>query len=323
MNKSERTIQFFDLVVKGKTKCRDIKGKGTLPPPVSLNTLLKQFLELPGGGHAKKQFGEYEFNLEDIDEYENYWILMLNVLDTSVADQVTHKLGGNSDDRKVIEFRDGRGIETSSHIIIFKKHDVSHKYLMLYEKSTNIPFHKAASYLNYLSRMVAKGNNIYEKPHPNNVNGRTYNTYCDLTFLGHPSKEFKQELSTGKLSGIRITSDADIIKGYDANKFPELISNEIKMKVGRLDVALAGGNWAYLEKAISYADTLNAPFVRVQFSDQQGVSRTATLSTDSKKLYQSDKYIKKTQIKYYGDILRTSYDRINTTITDKMLELVQ
>ncbi|ENC6659407.1 hypothetical protein ABKY47_003922 [Aeromonas hydrophila] len=321
MKRNERTIQFFDLVIVGKTKCRDINH--SLPAPVTFDAFLKQLKTLRTGNNTKKQFGEYEFNLEDIKEYEKHWILMLNVLDVSVADQVTQKIGGNISDREVIEFRDGRGIETSSHMVIYKDHDIAHKHLVLYEKSSNIPFQKASSYLNYLAKMVAHKNDMYKRNHPSNVKGKTYNTYCDLTFYGHPSNEFKKELSSGKISGIRITSDADIIKGYDSSKFPELISNEIKMKVSLIDVTLAGGNWGYLKKAISYADTLNAPFVRVQFKDEHGNSHSATLSADSSQLYKSDKYVKKAQIQYLGDILRTAYDEIQTNITDKMLELVK
>lgn len=321
MKKDERTIQFFDLSLKGKTRCRDLPS--SLASPKSLSELLHQFIEICNTQGARKTFTDYEFNLEDIKEHDDHWVLLLNVLDTSVADQVTNKQGGTKADRHVIELRDGRGIETSSHIIIYKAPDVINKHLMLYEKSSNIPFQKALSYLNHLARFIAKtDSDEYKKPHPSGEKNRFYNTYCEFSVFGHPSDEFINELNTGKISDIRITSDADIIKGYDSNKFPELISTEIKMSVSHVSVFKSGGNWKYLKKALEYADTLKAPFVRVQFSDKQGAGKSAILSTDTGNLTDTDKYIKKARIKYFSAIVRTSYEQINYDIVNRMLELI-
>ena len=322
MKKNERLIQYFDLDLHGRTHARDIKHK--LSAPRKLCELLGEFSALRELNKARKQVSarsRQEYRLEDLEEHDDYWVLLINVVDTDAANPVTQKLDGTDKDREVIELGKDRGLESSSHVIVFKNKNIAGKHLCLFEKSSSLPFAKAMSFLNYLCKEAAKHfKPQYAVSHPSGEKGKTINLYCQITFLGHPSDEFKKELEQGVLNDIRITTDMDVVKGYDSNVHTDLISTDIKMNVGRLAVAMSGGNWKHLKKAIGYAESLDSPLVRVAFTDESGAGHSATLSTDTGNLYNADKYIKKRKIQGFAISLRTAFPVIQESIRDKMLE---
>lgn len=324
MKNNERIIQYFDLGLSGKTRARDIPH--IMATPRSLNDLMQEIFELRELNMARKKVtagSKLEFRLEDMEELDNSWVLLINVVDTEAAHPVTQRVGGDDQDREVIELGDDRGLESSSHLIILKQQNDANKHLALFEKSTSLPFSKAASFLNHLFKVAARHNSdSYKQPHPSGEENRTINVFCNINFLAHPSEEFRKELESGTINGIKITSNMNVIRGYDANMHSELIGADIKMKVGRLDVMLNGGNWGHLQKAIHHANTLESPFVRVSFTDSSGSGHTATLSTDTGTLWQADKYVKKCKIEGFGNALRTAFPNIHNGIKNKMLELI-
>lgn len=325
MKNNERLIQYFDVSIHGKTRAKGITHN--LVSPRSLGDLISDFNDLSELGLARRKVSyrsKLEFRLEDIEEKSNCWVILINVVDGDAAHPVTQKIGGTGADREVIELNDGRGLESSTHVVIMKTPDNLGKHLTLCERSANISFGKIISFLRHLSKEAAnKFEEHYTRPHPNGAEGKTIKTYCVLAYLGHPSDEFRQELDEGKLSDLRLTSDADIVKGVDSNAQPELFSTEIRMSVKRLDVLLSGGNMKHIKKAISYANTLNAPYVRVQFNDSSGTGRSAIISSDSGQLWNADKYVKKSKIEGFGNSLNTAFPSIHSGIRDKMLELLQ
>jgi len=258
-----------------------------------------------------------------MEERDDSWVLLVNIVDADAAHPVTQKIGGTDEDREVIELGDDIGLESSTHIIIFKQADEAIKHLTLYERSSNISFSRAMMFINHLCKLAAKQfPNVYTRSHPNGVENKNINIYCSILYLGHPSEEFLEELEEGKVSDLRITSDVNVLRGLDAAAYPDFIGTEIKMKVGHLDVAMSGGNWGRVKKALEYADSLEAPFVRVQFTDVSGSSHTAILSSDTKQLYQADKYVKKRKIEGFGNSLKTAFPVIHEGIRDKMLGLL-
>jgi hypothetical protein len=264
-----------------------------------------------------------EYRLEDMEERDDCWVLLINVVDTEAAHPVTQKLEGTNLDRNVVELGEDRGLESSSHVIIYKQQTAAYHHLCLFEKAPSLPFSKAISFLNHLCKLSAKQhNNQYKIPHPSGEEGKTYNIYCLFTFLAHPSEEFRSELDTGVINGIKITSSLEKVRGYDVNLHPELIGTDIKMNSSRLAVTLSGGNWAHLQKAIRYANTLDSPFVRVSFKDITGTGHTAELSTDTCQIANGERYIKKRKIVGFVDALRTAFPTIHLGIIEKMLEVV-
>jgi hypothetical protein len=323
MQSNERLIQYFDLTLYARTRAKDINH--VLVSPRSLDELMNDFHQLREMNLARKRLSSQsrlEFRLEDMEELPDSWVLLVNVVDAAAAHPVTQLIGGSDDDREVVTLGHGRGLESSTHLILYKARDAAGKHLILCEKSSNLPFAKASSFLNHLCKVASKKvDDVYKLPHPDGVDGKTINAYCVVTFLGHPSDSFREELEEGKITDISLTSDARIIRGYDAQAHQELVSTEIKMKVSRIDVALSGGNWGHLQKAIQYGNDLGTHLVRVRFSDSSGSGHSATLDINTALLQDADRYVKKRMISGFNHSLRTAFSNIHDGIRDKMLEL--
>ncbi|MBY7973840.1 hypothetical protein KW462_08075 [Vibrio fluvialis] len=324
MKRNERMVQFFDLGLSAKSTARDIPH--LMASPRSLDELMAELITLREHNLARKKIrsdSKFEYRLEDMEEHDDYWVLLINIVDTSAAHVVTNLIGGADTDREVIELTDERGIESSSHVIIFKQQNAAYKHLVLFEKSESLPFIKAVSFLNNLFKIASKHfEEQYTVPHPANINGNNMRLYCVASVLAHPSDSFIQELESGVINDITITTDVSILRGYDANVHAEFKEAHIKMNVTRFEVLRSGGNWKHLQKAISHANSLECPFVRVAFVDESGAGHTANLSTDTSQLVNSDKYVKKCKISGFGNALTTAFPIIHVGIRDKMLELI-
>lgn len=321
MKKNERMVQFFDVGLSGDTRARGING--ILPSPRDLNALMNEFIILRDLNVARKKVSntsKQEYRLEDMEERQDCWVLLINVVDTDAAHPVTQKLDGTDEDREVVVLGDDRGLESSSHMIIKKERTAARKHVCLFEKGPALPFSKAISFLNHLCKLTAKHHeNDYKLPHPSGENGRNYNVFALFTFVAHPSDEFRDELDNGVIRGIKITSSMDKVRGYDANVHSDLIGTDIKMDVGRFAVARSGGNYAHLQKALRSADTLDSPYVRISFADATGAYHSAELSSDTCMITNSDKYIKKRKIEGFVGALKTAFPIIHEGIRDKML----
>lgn len=324
--RNERTIQFFDVAITGHTQAQNLDASHKkFASPRTLDELMGDIEVIRELNMARKQAGgksKYQFSLEDIAKYDDCWVLLINLVDSNAANLVTNKIDGLESDRQLIKFNDDQGLESSAHIIIFKTQNTLKKHLMLFEKSQSVPFQKASAFLNYLSREAARHfQGEYERPHPAGAANKTINTYCKFELLAHPSDEFKEELRKGTLTGIKLTSDTVMLRGYDANTQPELIGTEVKVNVTKTAVFTSGGNMKHLNKVIKHAKELDVPFVRVSFEDETGTCHTATLDTDTGTLIDKDRYVKKKKITDFLLPLATAVPTINDEIAQRMIRL--
>jgi|GEM_PF-3298268 len=322
----ERTVQFFDVDIVGRTYAHDLDEKHKrFASPRSLDDLMKEINVIRELNKARKKAGKkskYQFALEDLTERKDCWVLLINLVDSDAANLVTNRIDGSEADRQTIEFNEDQGLESSAHVVIFKEPNQLKKHLMLFEKSTNVPFQKASAFLNHLARVAAKHHKAdYEMAHPSGDPSKKINAYCRLNLFAHPSDEFKEELTSGKLKEIRLTSDTVMLKGYDSAAQPELIGTEVKVNVSKAAVVFSGGNLKHLGKALQHAKDLDVPYVRVSFEDRTGTAHTAILSTDTGALQNKDRYVKKRKIKNFRRALATAVPVINDEIANQMIEL--
>jgi hypothetical protein len=311
--------------IVGKTFSREIEG--VISAPRKLHELMSEFEIIRDANLARKKISKVsrqEYRLEHMEERNDYWVLLINIIDPEAADPVTQKIDGTEGDRKVMELGEDRGLESSSHMIIFKEQNEAKKHLVLYEYCSALPFYKAISFLNHLCRVTQKHHGeAYDYPHPDGIESKKIKKYCWLSLHAHPSNEFRRELETGVINGIKITSDMNVVRGYDSKSHSELIGTEIKMDVGRLAILRSGGNWEHLKKALQHANSLDSPFVRISFTDLTGASHTTILSSDTGDLVDADKYVKKSKIQGFDSSLRTAFPIIHEGIRDRMLGLIQ
>jgi len=326
MKNNERLIQFFDIQIKGKTTSKNIDFD--ISPPRTLEQLMTEFITLRDLNLARVKFkstSKQEYLLADFEDLPDCWVLLINVVDADAAHLVTNKIGGSDEDRKVISLNDGRGLESSAHLIIYKEKDAFDKHLVLFERGHNVPFAKAISFINELLKQSARLSwdllDTYKKADPTGELGAAIKLYCSMSYYAHPSDEFFEELESGTLTGIYLTSDCTNLIGYDSGNNKNLKDISVNVDISKLAVTVSGGNVKHLNKSIKDADSLNFPSVRVSFKDSTGPGHSATFSTDTGNMISTDKYVKKRRIEGFGNSLQTAFAIINDSIIEKMRSL--
>ena len=329
--KNERTILFLDLHLQTKTTTPQING---LTNRFTIDELLNKvesireannFNFLRGSDNNKKEL--YLADIEQ-DKAKKFWTLLVNITDTSLADEVHREIGGDEATRKINTKKNGVGTDFSSHIIIKSVPSGDGSWVVLYEQSTALPVKLAASYLNELFRRIAKANKgDFEIDHPKNTLDsqgkiKKINTYCHCHFNGHISKQFEDDLNGGSLKTITlITGKIDNIVGYDAQKHTSVKEVQLPIKIDKNEILKAGGNYKLIDRFRNNdAKEMNMESIKVSFKDDGDVSHTAEIDINTGQLIDSEKYVKKVKITDFNDILTTSVNLIHKPITAKMLE---
>lgn len=310
----------------GKTNARDVPRNPRVPKTFgNIMSDLSRFFEQKGGEikwHTGKEKSDNyrEVNLVDMMDSCDSWVLLVNVLNVEVANPVTQKRSGSVHDRKTYKLEDDRGMESSSHIVIFKEKR-EHGFLVLYEKNQYLCFSRMKGFLNYLLRELSKEASGYSLAHPNGARNATMRVYPFMEFLGHISDDFQVQLSNGSLSEIRLVVDSDKVRGYDISSHGDLIEAEIKMSVDKKSIQASGGNYKHIEKALSYAGSLSGRRVRVKYKDDEGGGHTRELDVESGRLVDDDKFVRREVVSGFSEKLSTSYPKINSEIVSKILEV--
>lgn len=329
--KNERTILFLDLHINTKTTSPKING---LPNNFTLTELFTKIKAIREANNVNMLRGsgdsETEIYLADIEQdvVNDCWKLLFNITDTTLADEVHREIGGNDDTRKVHAKKSGVGTDFSSHIIIKAAPEANGRWLVLYEQSSALSVKLVTIYLNELFKRIAKDNkDDFEIDHPKNIVDskgviKKINTYCRCHFNGHISKEFEDDLNGGSLKSlVLITGNIDSIVGYDAQKHTSIKEVQLPIKIDKNEILKAGGNYSLVDRFRNNdAKAMNMESIKVSFKDDGDVSHTAEIDTNTGKLIDSEKYVKKIKIIGFKDILTTSVDLIYKPIITKMLE---
>ncbi|WP_102292025.1 hypothetical protein BCU92_00335 [Vibrio cyclitrophicus] len=329
MAKKERLIQFFDLDLFGKTRAKGM-AKQIYPTPRTMPEIMGELKLLAKYNRAEGKLSSRStkyFRLEEIKTQkvngEEYSTLLINCIDPNAKNLVVNFTGKYSTSKRdIIRLGNKKGLETSVHIIIKHDKNSNKKHLALFEKSEHLGFLEVISFLNCLFKLAAKFNHTkYTKPHPNGANNKTINMFSKVTYLGHPSADFFNELESGIISNITLTSGLESVSGYDIKQHSELKEVRMTMGVKKSDIVFAGGNRKYLKRAIKIADSLKASEVRIAFKDQTGAHRSAKLDS-SGQMYDSDRYVRKANILGGDDLWDTALQSIDAKLVSNMLGLV-
>lgn len=332
ITKNERTILFLDLHIDLKTTSPKIKG---LRNNFTLTELFKKIEALREANNVNMICGsednKKEVYLADIKyDSEIYcWKLLVNMTDTTLADEVHREIGGNDDTRKVNAKKNGVGTDFSSHIIIKPDLEANGSWLALYEQSPALPVRLVSIYLNKLLKRIAKENkDDFETDHPKNTvdtkgGVKKINTYCHCHFNGHISNQFEDDLNGGSLKSLTlITSNIDsVVVGYDTQNHKSIKKVQLPIKIDKVEILNAGGNFKLMDRIRNNdAKDMNMESIKISFKDDGDISHTAEIDTNTGKLIGSENYVKKIKITDFKDFSATSVDQIYKPIITKMLE---
>lgn len=329
--KNERTILFLDLHIKTKTTSPKITN---LPNSFTLNELMEKIEVLRELNNVNVLLGagdnQKEIYLADIeqDKSNDCWKLLVNITDTTLADEVHRDIGGSDNTRKVYSKTNGVGTDFSSHIMIKQTLQANGSWIVLFEQSSALPVKLVARYLNELFRRLAHNNkDDFQIDHPKNKlekNGdvKKINTYYNCYFNGHISQQFQDDLNGGSLKSVTlITDQINSVVGYDAQKHTSIKEVQLPIQIDKGDILKAGGNYKWTDRFRNNdARELNMQILKVSFRDDGDVPHTAQIDIHSGGLINGDKYVKKVKITDFTDMLTTSVDTLYQPITSKMLE---
>ncbi|WP_230988275.1 type II restriction endonuclease [Bathymodiolus japonicus methanotrophic gill symbiont] len=247
IKKNERTILFLDLHIDLKTASHKIKG---LRNNFTLTELFKKIEAIREANNvnmiSRSEDNKKEVYLADIkyDSENCCWKLLVNITDTTLADEVHRELGSNDDTRKVNAKKNGVGTDFSSHIIIKPDPEANGSWLALYEQSLALPVRLVSSYLNELLKIIARENkDDFETDHPKNTvdtkgGVKKINTYCHCHFNGHISKQFEDDLNGGFLKSLTLITERieqkhllTLQEGVSENQFKEMINAGVQLVV--------------------------------------------------------------------------------------------
>ncbi|MBB1434559.1 hypothetical protein H5201_09585 [Pseudoalteromonas sp. SG43-6] len=328
--KNERNILFLDLNLYTKTYTPHITG---LPNQFTLDKLMKKVVALREKNKVNVELGTKEpkeLYISDMkyDKNTATWQLLINIVDTSLADEVHRKIGGAASTRKVNSKTDDVGTEFSSHVIFKGSKKKSTVYLALYEQTPNLPVKLIARYLNEMFKRVSREyEDEFKIKHPQNIcdstgKPKTINTYFKCHFNGYVSDQFKSDLDNGIYKDVKlITGELKKIEGYDVQKHTDLKEIHIPVKIDKAELSKAGGNHSWLSNfRRGVAKDLGMQELKVSFKDETDASHTANIDVDTGMLVNSEKYVKKVKISGFSEPLTTSVDLIYNPIIKKMLE---
>ena len=323
---NEKTIYFFDLDFEGKTDARSIGGVKK-PKRQTLNKTffevikdLKDFIENKRGGYYFHVPPSKYYIVSKVSWDKDYYKIMVDMIKGDLSNIITRDIVEGdikSRDKLILE---GKGIEYSSHILISRKADQNGKHLVLFEKSENVTFSESIKYLNRQLKTMTKNDFSYHQPHFGGISNKKMIVYPMLTFSGHPSNRFKEEINKGELTVVELLMPPNSIAGLDQGK-----SSLIKKTTVSVDLSSIGendNNHNFLKSKISgLASTIESDEVKVKFTDSTNQIRIAKL--DSKMgLVDSEEFIKKHKIKLEGFVFDTSYSDFDDKIIKEMKNLV-
>lgn len=333
--KNEKTVLFFDLEIGGLSATRGSK-KNPKPSKLDLNRNFKQVMQdlmlflslnkkhtlLPLGSSKYLEIVEVDTipsSKKTLQHKISHFIILVNMIQGNNSNISTRKIESDTLlDRDTVDLT-GKGIEYSTHILIENVKSEKGRYLVKFEKTDNHSFKDTIKYINRLLKQVSKNDKSYSRPHFNGIDNQTMIVYPHLTFLGHPSNQFKKELDNGKMKQLTVCFPSLEIGNLDSSDHDSVKHARLSLNIEK---NLTGtGNFGFVQNnAATLAKKLQSDEIRVSFEDETGQARSATLDS-SMMLINSDHFVKKHKIHNPNSVFDSAYSKINKFIIHEMIKL--
>lgn len=321
----ERHIYFLDAKIISYAK--DIKGI----PPKPDETLIQLIEGLRKDGKAlrsnRKDTETVYLSDIKLDKASGFATLLLNRSDKSTADPTFTDL--KNETRRVVKKKDEEGQDNSAHIVWKLKEQQSRKdtYLFLMELSPRLSRAKVESFLNFLlSECAKKHPENFTIKHPDgsvddNGNPQKLKFKSKIELRGHVSETFKEDLEAGKLLGIDVFTKPKEKINWDSGSFT-IEKKEIVQIVPSKDKQITH-KFRIVKQVLKKANKKNYELATIRFKNEFGDEKSAVLDTEFIMMANDFKYVKKSKISHFKNLLLSSYSEINPEISNKMIELAK
>ncbi|MEB8055776.1 hypothetical protein [Pseudomonas fulva] len=299
--------------------------------PKSMEALSQQMLKLWNGGNRFVKKGRSEkaarLYLADLEVKDNRLILLINRSDPTAPDSVSSDPDNKS--RVVHRKPANHGSEYSAHVVIGIHPTVGDNYyLCIIETVFGSGLH-LSSISDYLKSVIKflrmQFKDEYLIPHAAGVKDKKGDPVMvrhvhTLELQGHPSSSFQTDLETGTLSGIDLINFSGSGATWDDKGTITEHQRIVQLKPASGLVGSAGSALRQVRAKVSKTHT-EYQHMRVRFKTESGESKDATINSDTGKLVDLDKYIKRHTIPSpISDT--TSFDKINQSIIKSIIALM-
>lgn len=328
-----RTATFYDLKLTARGVSRaEGKEDDYETDPKSMDELSAHIQQLFQSGDRIVKKGQSDraakYYISDMRIQDRKLILLINRSDPTAPDAVS--TDPDNKKRLVHEKPPGHGGDYSAHVVINLDPEIGDNYyLCVIETIYGSGLHASSidDYLRYIIRHCKKQfPTEYLVPHSSGARtprGKPIlvNLVHFLELQGHPSDQFEKDLDSGTLSGIELISFAKEGAVWDEKggiiekkRIVELAPQQERL--GSISSAVRQLRTKVTKNYQEY------PHIRLRFKNEEGEPKDATISVDSGKLVDSNKYVKRHFISA-PMVNTTSLETINTFILKEVLALME
>ena len=315
MQKSdERIILFLDFELKMVTR----KYRGFAPKNSSDLVAFLEEMQTKGQAIKKNRNETEAYYISDIDTSKsNYVTLLINRSDKRAADPAFSNPDKKT--RRVINKRSGEGQDYSSHVVWYLDEDPKRPnfYKVLFEVAPGLTTSKLQSFLNNLFKLYSKLNANKFKVKDPDGSGKELRAWPSITIHGHLCENFKKELANGKIEDIEIYTETQKMTPWDSHAYTKIHEKAVKIKLNKDKLLPANTN---LLREVFKSAKQDYEYARVRYKSEDDINRSVCMLTQSFSVAKDFKLIKKKKITDFDKPLDMSYDEINVSIQDKMLQ---
>lgn len=312
---NERTIKHYRLSLIENLRIPNAPYSDHVNLDEALSALKKEnILSVTYGGGANKS----AFTLKAINETEDGWELLINLIKTGSKAPVKNKLDGTN--RQEIDLDDENGLEKSTHIYISKNSEARLGSLALIESTEGIAVAKIVQTLNcFIRENKVLSEKVKSNPTaPDSV--EQYKCFYKINYEAVVSGDLVAEIASGNWLDTTITT-------YGTEALKQAPDNNHNLPIEKIDLKIETINSidknkiaSYIEKAKKFALFFGGNKLRIRFKNASGAIHTATLNPETGNLCDGSVFVKKTKISDLVNAKKDSYEKINKEIMSKIKE---
>lgn len=317
MKKKERLVYYYDLSIS--VKSRDFDA----PKPISVKEAFKLIQEVRAEKRTKELSKGNEFiYVSDLEWSDDDIIsILINKSDKGMSDPVFTV--PKEEKRRTIEKKEKEGQDFSVHIIIKLPNNDIDSALVIIEYCPGLSISTIKRLLNQiLSNAKKECPDNFKQNHPdgeidNYGKSKTYSVTCKCELDGHISNELKSDLDSGKVQSIELITDKEQYTSFDEE-------GRIQEKCKTLVLTLKDNEHPIRDQFNRITNVIKKQKddyskAKIKFKTSSGLNRTVEMQTTDG-LAQA--YVKKEKLDGFESDLKSSYDKLNKTILNKMKELL-
>jgi len=317
MKKTERLVYYYDLSISAKSRTFDA------PKPISVKKAFELMQLVPLDKRTKElSKGNELIYASDLEWADGDIIsILINKSDKGMSDPVFTIPKENK--RRTAEKEEKEGQDFSVHMVIKLPNNNIDSALVLIEYCPGLSVSTIKRLLNQIISDAKKiSPDDFKQMHPdgaidNDGKPKKYNVTFKYELDGHISNELKYDLDHGKVQSIELITDKEQYTSFDEEGY-------IQEKCKTLVLTLKDNEHPILDKFNRIKNVIKKQKddyskAKVKFKTASNLDRTVEINTTDG-LAQA--YVKKEKLDGFEIDLKSSYDKLNKPILDKMKELL-